>query len=126
MGAAGRARAMSLLVSAGELAKRRTVAAGPLDPLARSLALDHSVVAGRPLYVPEQKAVLSREGGRCPADGAMLDFDPFSPREHRCPRCGVTYSGDVHHRSWIYWYQLWLAERAVHGAVLGALGVVPE
>ena len=26
------------------------------------------------------------------------------------------YRGELHDRFWIYWYQLWLAERAVHGA----------
>jgi hypothetical protein len=29
----------------------------------------------------------------------------------------------LHDRFWIYWYQLWLAERAVHASVLAALGV---
>src|SRR5207237_6801432 len=33
--------------------------------------------------------------------------------------------GELHDRFWIYWYQLWLAERAVHGALLGAIGVQP-
>jgi hypothetical protein len=44
-----------------------------------------------PIYVPEHKALLSVDGGRCPQDGSRLTFDPLSPREHRCPRCGRTY-----------------------------------
>ena len=117
---------MSLLLDRAELEARRPVVAGPLDPLATSLADDLRKVVARPLYIPGQKALLSREGGRCPRDGTMLDFDPFSPREHRCPKCGETYRGDLHDGFWVYWYQLWLAERAVHAAVLSRLGVVPE
>jgi hypothetical protein len=117
---------MSLLLDPRELDARRPVVAGPLDPLATSLAGDLRKVITRPLYIPEQKALLSREGGRCPRDGTMLEFDPFSPREHRCPKCGETYRGDLHDGFWVYWYQLWLAERAVHAAVLSRLGVVPE
>src|SRR5207253_10166348 len=44
---------------------------------------------------------------------------------HRCPVCGNSYAGPLHDRFWIYWYQLWLAERAVHAALLGALGIEP-
>jgi hypothetical protein len=116
----------TLLLSPEQLALRRTIAARHLAPLARSLAHDLSVVAERPLYFPDQKALLSRQGGRCPRDGTMLDFDPYSPHEHRCPRCGETYRGELHHRFWIYWYQLWLAERAVHAAVLSTLTDSPE
>ena len=114
---------MTLLVSASEFAARHKVAAGPLQPLAASLSADLAGVIARPLYVPDQKALLSREGGRCPRDGTLLDFDPFAPHAHTCPRCASVYSGELHDRFWIYWYQLWLAERAVHGALLGALGV---
>ena len=117
---------MSLLASAKDLETRRKVVAGALRPLATSLAADLSTVIARPLYVPEQKALLSREGGRCPRDGTLLDFDPFSPHAHKCPRCGEVYTGELHDRFWIYWYQLWLAERAVHGALLGVLGVEPR
>ena len=28
------------------------------------------------------------QGGRCARDGTLLEFDPFEPHEHRCPRCG--------------------------------------
>ena len=39
----------------------------------------------RELYFPADKALLSREGGRCARDGTLLEFDPFKPHEHRCP-----------------------------------------
>ena len=112
---------MTLLVTPEELAARRSVAAGPLGALAESLAADLDALEGRELYVPSEKALLSREGGRCATDGMLLEFDPFSPHEHVCARCGRRYTGELHYRFWIYWYQLWLAERAVHGAALWAL-----
>jgi hypothetical protein len=112
---------MSMLFSRGDVADRRPILAGPLQPLVRSLMDDLQGVMAVPLYVPEQKALLSREGGRCPADGAMLDFNPYSRTDHRCPVCGRTYRGELHDRFWIYWYQLWLAERAVHAAALGTV-----
>jgi len=115
-----------LLLDVKAFETRRGVVSGALAPLAASLAEDLKRVIARPLFIPEQKALLSREGGRCARDGMLLDFDPFSPHEHRCPRCGEVYRGEVHDRFWIYWYQLWLAERAVHGALLARLGVLPE
>ena len=103
------------------LTARQRVAATSLKPLADSLAADLEPLIARDIYVPEEKALLSRAGGRCDRDGALLTFDPFSPHEHRCPECRTVYRGDFHDRWWIYPYQLWLAERAVHSAVLHAL-----
>ena len=108
----------ALLLSDHDLEARRAVTSGPLHALTDSLATDLDQVLARPVYFPRDKALLSRDGGRCPHDGALLDFDPFSPHEHRCPRCGAVYGGELHDRFWIYWYQLWLAERAVHAAAL--------
>jgi hypothetical protein len=103
-------------------ARRRTIAEHPiLARLAAGLA-DH--VAGLidgPIYFPDAKALLSRDGGVCPADGARLEFHPYAPHAHRCARCGATYAGERHHRAWITRYQIWLSERAVHCALLGAL-----
>jgi hypothetical protein len=102
---------------------RRAAAIGPLAPLAQSLAGELEPLESREIYFPSEKALLSREGGRCARDGTLLEFDPFEPHAHRCPVCGEIYHGELHDRFWIYWYQLWLAERAVHAAVLGRLGV---
>ncbi|MEP6492793.1 MAG: heparinase II/III family protein [bacterium] len=113
---------MSLLIRDNAFGARRLVAASTLRPLAQSLAADLEPLLTREIYFPEKKALLSREGGRCARDGTLLEFDPFQPHEHRCARCGEVYRGDLHDRFWIYWYQLWLAERAVHASVLSALG----
>ena len=114
---------MSLLLSDDALAARRAVVAGPLAPLAESLTTELEPLVTDDLYIPEQKALLSREGGRCPRHGVLLEFDPFSPHEHRCPVDGEVFTGELHHRFWIYWYQLWLAERAVHAAALHRFGI---
>ena len=114
---------MSLLLPLNQVLERAAAARGPLSPLAQSLAADLRPLLSRELYFPEKKALLSREGGRCALDGTLLEFDPFNRSEHRCPKCGTVYRGELHDRFWIYWYQLWLAERAVHAAVLSTLDV---
>ncbi|UCD23987.1 MAG: heparinase II/III family protein [Gemmatimonadota bacterium] len=73
------------------------------------------------VYIPEQKAMLTREGGACPADSARLLFDPLSPHAHTCPKCGGVFNGERHHWAWIWRYHIWLSERAVHLALLGTL-----
>jgi prepilin-type processing-associated H-X9-DG protein len=111
---------MSLLVTRDELLARRAVATGPLQALADGLRRElEQVIASAP-EVPREKALLSRAGGRCEQDGTMLDYDPFLV-QHRCPRCGRMYAGESHDRFRLYWHHLWLAERAVHGALLGVL-----
>lgn len=117
---------MSLLLAPGMIAARRAMAEGPLAPLAASLRLDLAPLIAAPPVVPREKARLSRAGGSCPRDGARLAFDPWSPHEHRCPRCGGIERSDAHHRAWLMWHQLWLAERAVHGALLHLLQGRPE
>jgi hypothetical protein len=111
---------MTLLVTREELLARRAVATGPLAPLAEGLRRElEPLVVSRP-DVPTGKALLSRAGGRCEQDGMLLEYDPFVVT-HRCPRCGRTHEGDVHDRFRLYWHHLWLAERAVHAALLGVL-----
>jgi hypothetical protein len=112
---------VSVLLDAPALLARRGVAEGPLRTLADSLASDLAPVLARTLFVPNEKARLTRRGGRCEKDGTLLEFEPFSPRKHRCPRCGTVYDDDSHYRWWIMGYHLWLAERAVHAAGLYAL-----
>ena len=48
--------------------------------------------------VPRVKALLSRNGGVCPEDGAPLRFDPWNADRHVCSRCGRVASGERHHR----------------------------
>ena len=112
---------MSLLVEAGELTARRLVVSDALAPLATSLRADLApLLATTEIWLPPEKSRLTRTGGRCPVHGASLVFDPFTPREHRCPVCGTIYREEEHYRWWVMNYQLWLAERAVHGASLAA------
>jgi hypothetical protein len=106
-----------LLLDDGRAAERRAAVRGPLAPLFHSLTSELEPVLGRELFIPKQKALLSRAGGRCERDGTTLDFDPFSPKSHRCPVCGTSYEGELHERAWNTWYHLWLAERALHAAL---------
>lgn len=111
-----------MLLSEAALAERRRLAASSLAPLANSLAQDLERLAGASeIYVPSAKARLTRSGGRCPQCGTMLEFDPWSPQLHRCARCHIGVTGDEHGGMWIMWYQLWLAERALHAAALYAI-----
>ena len=116
---------MTLLLPDTSWATRLHAAEGPLAPLAAALATDLeplvAAVAAGTLHVPSEKALLSRVGGRCPLDGELLEFDPWSPHAHRCPRCSAIHRDVWHDRFWPYWYQLWLAERALHAALLARL-----
>ncbi|MCC6929598.1 MAG: heparinase II/III-family protein [Gemmatimonadaceae bacterium] len=113
---------MTILLSSDAVRARGAAARGALAPLAQSLRADLEplLAAGEPWFPPE-KARLTRVGGRCPTHGALLDFDPWQPRRHRCPVCGTVYEDEAHYRWWIMNYQLWLAERAVHAASLHVL-----
>jgi hypothetical protein len=102
--------------------RRRALAENPtIGALARRMRLLLEPLLEGPIYLPEQKPLLSRDGGVCPVDGARLTFDPLSPDVHRCPRCGETFEGERHHRAWIWRYHLWLSERAVQLALVGCL-----
>ncbi len=109
---------MSLLATRDELQARAQVVSASLPTLLESMSSELHDVMRRELRSPEEKAKLTRKGGRCSDDGALLEFDPFSPDEHLCPRCGRTFSDEDHYRWWLMSYQLFLAERAVHGALL--------
>ena len=111
---------MSILVSAEDLLARRRVASGTLAPLAAGLRAELEPLVTRSPEVPTLKAHLSRAGGRCEHDGALLAYDPWDAR-HRCSMCGREYAGEAHDRFRLYWRQLWLAERALHAALLGVL-----
>ena len=113
---------MIIIAGADSLDARRSAARGPLAPLFDSLALDLEPWLTREIVLPPEKARMTRLGGRCPRDSQLLAFDPASPRRHTCAACGTTVEDDEHYRWWIMNYHLWLAERAVHGALLWALG----
>ena len=101
---------------------RADIVAGPLAPLARSLAADlDRLLPDEDYFIPAEKARMTRKGGRCERDGTSLEFDPLSPRRHRCPVCGSVFDAEEHYRWWIMGYQLWLSERAVHAAALARL-----
>jgi hypothetical protein len=112
------------VVTAETLAARAEAIRGSADLQA---LLAHLRERARPLLarmpiVPDHKALLTTDGGFCPDDGTALTFDPWSPTEHRCPRCGKTWSGERHNWSWARYQHLWLAERAAHLAMLAGVG----
>jgi hypothetical protein len=110
-----------LLLSSGIEARRADIAASAdlTALLDRLVARAAPVLATMP-PVPAVKAMLSRDGGVCPDDGGPLQFDPWSPDRHRCPRCGREFSGERHHAHWARAQHLWLAERAAHLATIHA------
>jgi hypothetical protein len=112
------------VVTAEDLAARAQVVSRSSDLTA---LLEHLRARARPLLermppIPEHKALLSTDGGVCPEDGRLLTFDPWSPTEHRCPRCGKTWTGERHDRHWARFQHLWVAERAAHLAAVAAVG----
>ena len=112
------------MVTAEALAQRAQEVRGSVDLTA---LLAHLRERARPLLarmpiIPEQKALLTVDGGFCPDDGTALTFDPWNATEHRCPRCGKSWSGERHDWSWARYQHLWLAERAAHLATLAGLG----
>jgi hypothetical protein len=111
---------LTILLTADELKARGAAICGDLAALAAGLRRELAPLIASVPDVPRHKAVLSRDGGRCPVDGALLSFDPFDSR-HICPQCGREANGALHDRFRLYWYQLWLAERVVHAAVIGVL-----
>jgi len=103
-------------------ARRAVIAASPdLTALLAHLTERAAPLLTRMPSLPRHKALLSMDGGVCAADGAALTFDPWSPAEHRCPRCGAISRGERHDQNWARFQHLWLAERAAHLAALGAL-----
>ena len=107
----------------GLASRRAAIDASPdLRALRDRLIQRAGPVIGRMPVIPGHKALLSRDGGVCPIDGATLAFDPWIPDLHRCPRCGAEQRGERHDRWWARPQHLWVAERAAHLAALAALG----
>jgi hypothetical protein len=113
---------LTLLLVPGAIRGRTQAALGPLAPLATSLRADLGrLLATAEIFFPPEKARLTRIGGRCRVHRVLLEFDPWSPRSHRCPVCGEAFQEEEHYRWWIMNYQLWLAERSVHAAALAVV-----
>ena len=104
------------MVTAEEIEARAALAdeSPELGALRDRLAAGVAPLLAQMPPVPAVKALLSRNGGVCPHDGAPLRFDPWSPDRHRCSRCGRAASGERHHRHWARFQHLWLGERAAH------------
>ena len=110
---------MSLLLIARRAARRaRSVSrAGALAPLADGAARRARAAASRgPHEVPARKGAARRARAAAARATARCSTSIRSTARHRCPQCGASIAGELHDRFWLYWYQLWLAERAVHAA----------
>ncbi len=116
------------MLSADEIGARRDSInrSAELAALLHRLTERAGPVLERMPPIPLVKATLTADGGVCPDDGTRLEFDPWSPTEHRCPRCGRTVRGERHHVAWAHFQHLWLAERAAHLATLGVMDRQPE
>ena len=111
------------MLTGEELAQRRQdiQAAPDLMALLRRLTERARPLLDRMPPIPRSKALLTADGGMCPVDGTPLQFNPWSPSEHRCPRCHQSYRGDRHDQAWAHYQHLWLAERAAHLATIAVL-----
>ena len=102
--------------------RRREIQRTPaLRALADRLERLAQPLLGDEVLIPSQKALLSRDGGVCEIDGSRLSFDPLSSERHICPRCDRIHEGERHYRAWVWRYHIWLSERAIHLALLGAI-----
>lgn len=112
-----------LLLTAPQLEERRRITGpgGALAPLHASLRAELQEVIHRGFTLPPHKARLATGAMFCPVDGGRLVFDPFSRAAHRCPACRRIHTGELHDNFWATFYQLWLAERAVHASVFATL-----
>ena len=110
------------MLTAEELDLRRSdIDTSPeLNALLQRLIGRAEPVLARMPELPSQKALLTADGGVCPDDRTRLTFDPWSPRSHRCARCGKQYQGERHDRAWAHYQHLWLSERAAHLAAVAA------
>jgi heparinase II/III-like protein/alginate lyase len=103
--------------------RRQLIAEAPdLKTLFQALVTRARRVARRGPVPPPAKGQLTADGGTCPDDGTPLLFDPWQPERHTCPKCGRQVSGERHHRRWVWYQHLWLAERLAESATVAALG----
>jgi hypothetical protein len=111
------------VLTGDELSERRKEIQGAPDLAALLYRLTDRArpVLERMPPIPRAKALLTADGGMCPSDGTRLEFNPWSPAEHRCPRCHRNYPGERHDRAWAHYQHLWLAERTAHLATVAVL-----
>jgi hypothetical protein len=111
------------VLTAQELSERLEQIRGAPDlaALLKRLSERAGPVLERVPPLPKFKALLTADGGVCPEDGIRLEFDPWSPGEHRCLRCGKRFGGERHDRAWSHYQHLWLAERAAHLATVAVM-----
>lgn len=108
-------------------ARRAAIEASPSLTAVRARLLGElERFLARPVYVPAEKALLSRWGAACRECGGDIRFDPWSPTRQRCGSCGRWWETPQSGRWWVYWYQLWLAERVLHAALLDGLSDEPR
>ena len=99
-------------------ARRALMSSGDLAALlARQTARAGRLLERTPV-VPEQKAMLSTDGGICPKCGTILAFDPWSPVSHTCASCQTVATGPRHDGHWARAQHLWIAERAAELAAV--------
>lgn len=111
------------MLTGEELEARRELVAGSpeLRALGDRLAVRAGAVVARDPAIPEQKGMLSADGGFCPDDRIPLTFDPWSPTSHACRRCGKRLTGERHDRRWAWQQHLWLGERIAELAAVGLM-----
>jgi hypothetical protein len=111
------------MLTGEELDARRELLADSreLQELCDRLATRARIVVARDPAIPAQKGMLSADGGFCPDDRTLLNFDPWSPSSHLCPRCGKRLTGERHDRRWAWQQHLWLGERIAELAAVGLM-----
>ena len=99
------------MLSAEELESRQQqiAASDDLTALLQRLSQRAAPLLQRMPPLPPMKAVLTADGGFCPDDGTRLEFDPWSPVQHRCPHCGRSFEGERHDAAWAHYQHLWFA-----------------
>lgn len=54
----------------------------------------------------------------CPKDNVRLEFDPYAPSSHICPKCGQDWQGKTFDLAWVRQFQDWLGKRLAEAGIL--------
>lgn len=57
----------------------------------------------------------------CKSDNTPLIFDPYDPKNHVCPTCGMNYQDPPFHRAWQCYYHQWLAQMSIQLGIVYAV-----